>query len=128
MDYSLPYLGAFIDADGCITRHGTTWELVIVQTSRPGDSRLEPLEACRARWGGRICQRTSRSEKHAPLYQWKISGFPVAIALTDLYFHLNAKRAKAQECLEFYANHPKWGWILRRIGEAPPESDFTRPG
>lgn len=119
---SVEYAAAFIDADGCITcsKNGSgnpQWELNVVQSDN-NDPGGNLLLAFKARWGGSVCKQGRTSEKHSDVWRWKVQGIEAAIAIQDLYHYLVVKKGKATQALEHFANDPKIGRIMYRIGEA----------
>ena len=119
---SVEYLAGFFDADGCVSTWDNggrepVWSAQATQTGEEGGDRLAPLHAMVERWGGAIVKRKKERDTHSQCWNWKTTGIEAAIAIQDMYPFLHTKKEKATQALEHFANHPKFGRIMRRIKE-----------
>lgn len=111
---SVAYLAGFVDADGCVTKSGKYWEVVVAQ-SEVHD--LAPLYALQQRWGGSVYKTTKPKEHYTQPWRWKVRGIEAAIALHDMYWYLVTKKVRATQALEELGSIPKIGRILLRLNE-----------
>ena len=122
---SLAYLAGFFDGEGCIStwtqpgkhRDNHYWEVNATQSEKNGN---EPLCQMLERWGGSIFLVAPLKAHHSPIYRWKARGIEAAIALHDMYPHLQIKKQQATNALEALRSKPKIRRILQRLREPKP--------
>jgi hypothetical protein len=112
---SVESLASVIEAHGCVTGGiRSPWELNV---SMSGAELPPTLTDFAERWGGEVKGPYGPGGRR---WIWRLTSFPAAIALRDMYSFLRDKQDKATELLDEFTRHPKWGRVLERIGDPPP--------